>query len=169
MTLLLGTVAAASLAGATPKEDAVNRLRESFSGRTPYIGGNLRAKTPEFLKKLDDGGSFRDLGDLERKYRDGNWGSPEFDRYDIQVPVLNMLVEAFSRLQVIALDLRDGKIPAAERSVVAERLRRAVLNYGGIELDRGTRISGGRFHGSCFAIPAAASGPLQAIPVLVAG
>lgn len=158
MTLLLGTVAAASLAGATPKEDAVNRLRESFSGRTPYIGGNLRAKTPEFLKKLDDGGSFRDLGDLERKYRDGNWGSPEFDRYDIQVPVLNMLVEAFSRLQVIALDLRDGKIPAAERSVVAERLRRAVLNYGGIELDRGTRISGGRFHGSCFAIPAAASG-----------
>ena len=37
MVLLLGTVAAASLAGATPKEEAVAGLRESFSRRTPHI------------------------------------------------------------------------------------------------------------------------------------
>lgn len=158
MVLLLGTVAAASLAGATPKEEAVAGLRESFSRRTPYIAGNLRSKTPEFLKLLDDNGSFRDLSELERKYRANGWGNPKYDYTEIQVPVLNMLVEAFNRLQVIALDLRDGRIPAADRSVVAEKLRKAVLNYAAIEFDRGNRITVGRFHGSCFAIPGAASG-----------
>ena len=109
MVLLLGTVAAASLAGATPKEEAVAGLRESFSRRTPYIAGNLRSKTPEFLKLLDDNGSFRDLSELERKYRANGWGNPKYDYTEIQVPVLNMLVEAFNRLQVIALDLRDRR------------------------------------------------------------
>ena len=90
MVLLLGTVAAASLAGATPKEEAVAGLRESFSRRTPYIAGNLRSKTPEFLKLLDDNGSFRDLSELERKYRANGWGNPKYDYTEIQVPVLNI-------------------------------------------------------------------------------
>ena len=84
MVLLLGTVAAASLAGATPKEEAVAGLRESFSRRTPYIAGNLRSKTPEFLKLLDDNGSFRDLSELTVKSLDGIRGIDQTaDRFRI--------------------------------------------------------------------------------------
>ncbi|MBS1369296.1 MAG: hypothetical protein HPZ91_04990 [Lentisphaeria bacterium] len=142
-------------ADSAEKRESVARLRQEFAKTTPWLDLRDKRSGAELLSQLDENGSFRDLAKLEADYRKNNWGDPKFDSSAIQTPVLNMLSTAFERLLRIALDLRAGKIPEAERAVAKAKLYRGVLNYCGIEFDRGDRIRSGRFHGSCFAMPKA--------------
>lgn len=141
-------------ADSTQKRDAVRKMKQELAGTTPRLDLRDKRSGVELLVLLDESGSFRDLGKLEAAY----WkkrGNPGFDTTQFQTPVLNMLTTAFDRLLRIALDLRDGKFPKAERAAARKKLYRSVLNYAKIEFDRGNNIRSGRFHGSCFAMPKA--------------
>ncbi len=150
LMLCLGFAAAAL---ASPKDDAIVKLRKEYSAKTPWLRDEEKNLGAETASMLAEDGSFAKYRELEKNYWSNHWGSAKADTYAIQNPIMHMLTDVFNRLKVMALDIRDGKIAASEK----DKLYKAVVRYGKIELDRGETIKNGRFHASCFAIPTGAA------------
>ncbi len=158
LAAILATVFAGAVTAAPAAEKlaAIAQLKQEYAKGKPWITPANRINPVQELAKLNADGQFSDLAAAEANFRNRKWHEKKFNFDQFQRPTLAMLEKAFIRLQQIALALRDGKIPEAERASARARLDKAVLRYGEMELARGTHITAGRFHGSCFAIPQAA-------------
>ena len=150
--LLCGLMFADDVSGA--KKEAVQKMRSRLAEQGFYV--RERRSGAELLEMMDGNGSFSNLRDLENACRREGWNRKENDRWELQQKNLNsFLVPAFEQLKRVAVDLADGRIPAEKRKDAKEKLFRGILNYAELEYSR-DGMQNGRFHGSCFAIPAAA-------------
>ncbi len=137
------------MAAAQDKQQALDKLREQYA-KTSFRAYERKTIEPfdDCRKLLLPDGRFSDFIEKEKEILDQKMPQSKYSREQGQVA--GVTVPAFRRIWQLAEPFRQG----LKDDVLKENIYKAIIHYGKLEDSRVNVPS--RFHGSCFAIPAAA-------------
>ena len=138
------------------RAESMKHLRDRCESGIVRKAEQSTADWKRVLDALNPDGAFQDLIAFEAKVRKENLTHKKFNYQEPQSTIMKKNLDAFRRLETIAGAWRSGKISADRKPAVMEKIFKAILRYGDLEVNR-IDTHAGRWHSSCFEIPRLAS------------